>query len=192
MLGDPDTQPVNPAIFTNSDVHLRIWFNDGTNGFALLSPDQRLTSAPFAMTAATLPNGVVTSNSLAAGAVTSAKLAPAAITTSAIANGAITAAGLAPNSVTASAIADGTISQSKLNFQLGFINGQNPPFGAVGNGTNDDTAAIQAALNSAGNNGGGIVFLPRGNYRINSSLVIPAQTSLVGVWRAPTAFSQNL
>src|SRR5207244_13447747 len=51
VLGDSDTQPVNPAIFTNSDVRLRIWFNDGTNGFALLSPDQRLTSAPFAMTA---------------------------------------------------------------------------------------------------------------------------------------------
>ncbi len=191
VLGDPDMQPVNAAIFTNSDVRLRIWFNDGTNGFALLTPDQRLTSSPFAMTTATLPNGVVTSNDLAAGAVTSAKLAPAAVTTAAIANGAITAASLAPNSVTASAIADGTIGQSKLNFQLGFINARNPPFGAVGNGTNDDTAAIQAALNNAGSNGG-VVFLPQGNYRINSSLVVPAQTSLVGVWRAPTAFSQYL
>ena len=242
VLGDTNMQPVSTTVFTNSDVRLRIWFNDGTNGFALLSPDQRLTSSGYAMMAANVPNGAVTGNNLAAGAVstlnlatgavtsaqlavnavttpalangsvtavklapqavtspalaqgavTSAQLAPASVTTPAIANGAITAATLAPNAVTASAIADGTISQSKLNFQLGYINARNPPFGAVGNGTNDDTAAIQSALNSASANGGGIVFLPRGNYLINSSLVVPAQTSLVGVWRAPTAYSQNL
>jgi hypothetical protein len=114
------------------------------------------------------------------------------VTTPAIANGAITAANLAPNSVMASAIADGTIGQSKLNFQMGYINARNPPFSAVGNGTNDDTVAIQSALNNAAANGGGIVFLPRGNYLINSSLVVPAQTSLVGVWRAPSTYSQNL
>jgi len=242
VLGDPNMQPLSPTIFTNADVRLRIWFNDGTNGFALLSPDQRLTSSGFAMMAATVPNGAVTGNNLAAGAVstaniaagavtsaqlavsavttpalangsvtavklapqavtspalaqgavTLANLAPASVTTPAIANGAITAATLAPNAVTASAIADGTIGQSKLNFQLGFINARNPPFGAVGNGTNDDTAAIQSALNNASTAGGGVVFLPQGNYLINSSLVVPAQTSLVGVWRAPAAYSQYL
>jgi hypothetical protein len=240
VLGDPNMQPVSPFVFTNSDVRLRIWFNDGTNGFAMLSPDQRLTSSGFAMMAAGVPNGAVTSNNLAAGAVataniaagaitsaqlavnsvtspalangsvtavklapqavtspalsqgvvTSANLAPASVTTPAIANAAVTAANLAPNAVTASAIADGTIGQSKLNFQSGYINPRNPPFGALGNGTNDDTAAIQSALNSAAANGGGIVFLPAGNYLVNSSLVVPAQTSLVGVWRAPTAGSQ--
>ena len=242
LLGDPNMQPVSSTVFTNSDVRLRIWFNDGTNGFAWLSPDQRLTSSGFAMMAASVPNGAVTGNNLAAGAVstaniaagavtsaqlavnavttpalangsvTAAKLAPqavtspalakgavttanlalASVTTSAIANGAITAANLASNAVTASAIADGAISQSKLNFQLGFINARNPPFGAMGDGTNDDTAAIQSALNNVATNGGGIVFLPQGNYLINSSLVVPAQTSLVGVWRAPTAYSQYL
>ena len=144
------------------------------------------------VTAVKLAPQAVTSPALAQGAVTSANLAPASVTTPAIANGAITAANLAPNAVTASAIADGTISQSKLNFQLGFINARNPPFGAVGNGTTDDTAAIQSALNNVATNGGGIVFLPQGNYLINSSLVVPAQTSLVGVWRAPTACSQYL
>ncbi|MGO8930324.1 MAG: glycosyl hydrolase family 28-related protein [Limisphaerales bacterium] len=242
LLGDTNMQPVSWTVFTNSDVRLRIWFNDGTNGFAWLSPDQRLTSSGFAMMAASVPNGAVTGNNLAAGAVstaniaagavtsaqlavnavttpalangsvTAAKLAPqavtspalaegavttanlalASVTTSAIANGAITAANLASNAVTASAIADGAISQSKLNFQLGFINARNPPFGAMGDGTNDDTTAIQSALNNVATNGGGIVFLPQGNYLINSSLVVPAQTSLVGVWRAPTAYSQYL
>lgn len=242
VLGNPSMQALNWTVFTNSGVQLRIWFNDGTNGFAWLSPDHQLTSSGFAMMAASVPNGAVTSNNLAAGAVstpniaagavtsaqlalnavttpalangtvTAVKLAPqavtspalaqgavtsanlglASVTTPAIANGAITAANLAPNAVTVSAIADGTISQSKLNFQMGFINARNPPFGAVSDGTNDDTAAIQSALNNAATNGGGIVFLPRGNYLIKSSLVVPAQTSLVGVWRAPTASSQYL
>lgn len=222
LLGDTNMQPVSWTIFTNSDVRLRIWFSDGANGFGLLSPDQRLTPAAYAMAAASVPNGAVTSNSLALGAVssasmaagavtsaqlavnavttpalangavTAAKLAPGAITTPAIASGAIVAADLAANAVTASAIADGSISQSKLNFQLGFINARNPPFGAVGNGTNDDTAALQSALNTAASNGGGVVYLPQDNYLIKSALVVPAQTSLVGVWRSPTAFSQYL
>ncbi|SPE55232.1 hypothetical protein SBV1_2100011 [Verrucomicrobia bacterium] len=242
ILGDTNMQPLSWGIFTNSDVRLRIWFNDGTNGFALLSPDQRLTSAGFAIMAATVGTAGVSSNSLAAGAVstvsiaagaittaqlalnavttpalangsvtavklasqavttpalgegvvTGANLAAGAVTTPAIAAGAVTAADLAPNAVTGSAIADGTISQSKLNFQLGYTNARNPPYGAVGDGTNDDTAAIQAALNTVSSNGGGVVFLPQGNYLVKSSLTVPPQTSLVGVWRAPSAFSQYL
>jgi hypothetical protein len=202
VLGDTNMLPVSWTVFTNSDVRLRIWFNDGTNGFAWLAPDQRMTSAGYAMMAAGVPIGAVTSAQLAAnavttaalanGSVTAAKLASASVTTPAIASSAITSANLAPNAVTAAAIVDGTISQSKLNFQLGFTNARNPPFGAVGNGTTDDTAAIQSALNNVAASGGGIVFLPQGNYLINSSLTVPAQTSLVGVWRAPSAFSQNL
>jgi parallel beta-helix repeat protein len=41
-------------------------------------------------------------------------------------------------------------------------------FGAVGDGVADDTAAIQAALNS-----GASVFLPSGTYNISSALTIP-------------------
>ena len=44
-------------------------------------------------------------------------------------------------------------------------------FGAVGNGSTDDTAAIQAALNS--NNGSIAVYFPRGVYRITSTILIP-------------------
>jgi len=45
-------------------------------------------------------------------------------------------------------------------------------FGAVGNGTTDDTAAIQAAITAAINAGGGKVYLPAGNYLISSTLNI--------------------
>ncbi len=44
-------------------------------------------------------------------------------------------------------------------------------YGAVGDGTTDDTAAIQAALNAAQSPGGGICFFPPGNYKITSSLL---------------------
>ena len=43
-------------------------------------------------------------------------------------------------------------------------------YGAAGNGTTDDTAAIQAAITAAGTAGGGTVFLPHGNYKVSSTL----------------------
>src|SRR5436190_12589855 len=47
-------------------------------------------------------------------------------------------------------------------------------YGAVGNGSTDDTTAIQAALNAAGAAGGGIVFLPRGTYKITTPALATA------------------
>ncbi len=63
-------------------------------------------------------------------------------------------------------------------------------FGAAGNQEADDTAAIQAALDAAGKAGGGIVWLPRGNYRCAGHLTIPDNVTLQGVFTAPTAWSQ--
>lgn len=40
-------------------------------------------------------------------------------------------------------------------------------FGAVGNGTTDDTAAIQAAIDAVNTAGGGVVFFPEGQYVFN-------------------------
>ncbi len=204
FLGDTSVSnmtPVSWAVFTNGDVRLRIWFNDGTNGFARLSPDQRLGATGYAMMAANLPDGALTGSKLAPGAVqtqniadgavTSAQLAAKSVTIPAILDGAVTASKLAAGSVTAAAIANGTVSQAKLNFQLGYINARNPPYVARGDGLADDTAAIQSALNDAGAGGGGIVFLPQGDYRILSDLVVPAQTTLSGIWRAPTAFAPH-
>ena len=53
---------------------------------------------------------------------------------------------------------------------------------AVGDGRADDTAAIQAALTAAANQGeGGVVFLPSGRYRITRSLLVPLAVRLYGV-----------
>jgi hypothetical protein len=46
-------------------------------------------------------------------------------------------------------------------------------YGAVGNDEFEDGPAIQAALDAAGRNGGGIVFIPRGRFQVNTTLMIP-------------------
>jgi hypothetical protein len=56
-------------------------------------------------------------------------------------------------------------------------------FGAKGDGTTDDTAAIQAALDYVGSTGGGTVYLQKtaGKYRITSGLKLPSFVTLCGI-----------
>lgn len=60
LLGNP-TIP-NMASFQgldfngNTELYLRVWFNDGPHGSQLLSPDQQLASAPFAIAAGYVAN----------------------------------------------------------------------------------------------------------------------------------------
>ena len=83
LLGDTslgaNMSPIPPTVFTNSDVRLRVWFNDGVNGTQLLSPDQRITAVGYALMAENIPDGVVTSAKLADNAVTNSKLAAGAV-----------------------------------------------------------------------------------------------------------------
>src|SRR5258708_5906149 len=63
-----------------------------------------------------------------------------------------------------------------------FYNVKDPAYGAKGDGTTDDTAAIQAAITAAQNAGGGFVLLPPSTYIISSPLTITADNiSLVGM-----------
>ena len=55
---------------------------------------------------------------------------------------------------------------------------------ATGDGVTDDSAALQAAINSAANGGqGGVVFLPSGRYRVTRSILIPLAVRVYGVGR---------
>jgi hypothetical protein len=58
-------------------------------------------------------------------------------------------------------------------------------FGAVGDGVADDTAAIQAAIDS----GAGSVFAPTGTYKITSTVNINRPITFFGASRANTIFS---
>lgn len=86
MLGDTalaNMTVITPSVFSNPDVRLRVWFNDGVNGSQLLTPDQRLAAAAY------LADGTVRSSSIATGAVTSTKIAAGAVGNSQIAAGSL-------------------------------------------------------------------------------------------------------
>ena len=60
-------------------------------------------------------------------------------------------------------------------------------FGATGAGVVDDSGAVQAALDVAGAAGGGAVYLPPGDYRLDSPLTIPSGVALQGIGRNPAS-----
>ena len=53
------------SVFANSEVHLRVWFDDGSNGSQLLTPDQRIAAVGYAMVASTVVDGAITGEKLA-------------------------------------------------------------------------------------------------------------------------------
>lgn len=57
-------------------------------------------------------------------------------------------------------------------------------FGAVGDGTTDDTTAIQNAINYSFSHGRIIIF-PGGDYRVTATITIPEACSLIGLTGAP-------
>lgn len=54
-------------------------------------------------------------------------------------------------------------------------------YGATGDGTTDDTAAIQAAVDACGQAGGGVVFFPPGNYKVDSITAVAGLRWAIGV-----------
>ena len=46
------------SVFTRNDVRLRVWFDDGTNGSQLLTPDQRVGSVSYSMVAGWATNAI--------------------------------------------------------------------------------------------------------------------------------------
>ncbi len=64
LLGDTSLAHMTTipnAVFSHADVRLRVWFNDGTHGSQLVTPDQRIASAGYAMVAGSVPNGAISS-----------------------------------------------------------------------------------------------------------------------------------
>ena len=78
LLGDTSianmTVAVPSSVFTNSDVRLRVWFNDGTHGSQLLTPDQRIAAVGYAFMADNIKMARSPRPRSATGAVTTAAL----------------------------------------------------------------------------------------------------------------------
>ncbi|KKM22369.1 hypothetical protein LCGC14_1626040 [marine sediment metagenome] len=67
-----------------------------------------------------------------------------------------------------------------LNSRSGLVfNVKDPDFGAVGDGSTDDTAAITAAISAATTAGGGVVHFSRGTYLVDN-LVLADNVALAG------------
>lgn len=65
-------------------------------------------------------------------------------------------------------------------------------FGVVASETVDSTAALQRALNVAGEAGGGVVELPAGRFRFDGTLTIPTGVTLAGTYRvAPSVVNKD-
>ena len=64
-------------------------------------------------------------------------------------------------------------------------------FGAVGDGSNDDTTAIQAAINAVQTAGGGTVFFPPGTYKTTVPLTISSYVNLIGSNLAASIISKS-
>jgi hypothetical protein len=118
-LGDPTTpgmQAIAAGLFSTPGLRLRIWFDDGVNGFAALSPAQPLMPTPYASRARSVSWTNLTE--LPVGSENAAYRAGAGLSLSnntvAIATNAITSEMLATNAVTSFAIANGTIAREDL------------------------------------------------------------------------------
>jgi hypothetical protein len=119
-IGYSNMTVIPASVFSNNDVRLRVWFNDGTHGSQLLSPDQRIAATGYAMMAAGVSDGAITSAKIASGAVGSIQLA----------TGAVGAAQMANSSITAAKIANNTITSAQLD--LGAVTTPNIALGSIG------------------------------------------------------------
>jgi hypothetical protein len=93
--------------------------------------------------------------------------------------GVVTANSFAGSASSATALATGsTTARTLANRFADVVNVKD--FGAVGDGVADDTAAIQAAINSLGSLGG-MVFIPSSmRCRVDSNIILNAKCSLIG------------
>ena len=100
LLGNSSIQGMNAidsAVFQqNADAKLRVWFNDGTNGFQQLTPDRPFASVPYAMS-----SGNAGTVDIAPGSIDGSMLSPSLLAdlNSSITDGSISKAKMDPNLV---------------------------------------------------------------------------------------------
>jgi hypothetical protein len=146
LLGDTTisnmTVAVPATVFANSNVLLRVWFNDGVTGFQQLSPDQRIAAVGYALMAANVPDGSITSNKIAAGAVGSSALAVGLMTAADISNNFVTASqGLTASNLAASA--------ASTNFVAAIVAGGDEPTAHCGSIEGQSICGVAVAARSA-------------------------------------------
>jgi hypothetical protein len=176
------TLDFGPGVFDGSARFLEagVRTNGSSSDYVILQPLQAITTAPYAMLANTAAAAGVASN-LVAGAV----LTNLVIAGSTIQPGTITAAQIDPatdaayraldtNAVKA-LIAQVVASTPSPGVSSRWVDAK-INFGAKGDGTTDDTAALQAGLNylASASASNATLYLPPGTYRLSSILTLPS------------------
>ena len=70
--------------------------------------------------------------------------------------------------------------ESSHYYPTAAANVRQSPFNATGDGSSDDRAALQSAIDAAAAVGGGTVFVPAGVYRVTAPLRLASNVALVG------------
>jgi photosystem II stability/assembly factor-like uncharacterized protein len=112
LLGDAtvaNMTVVPSTVFNNSDVRLRVWFNDGSTGWQQLTPDQRIAAVGYAMMAGSVADGSITTAKIASGAVGTSQIALGAVGSEQLATGAVQAINIAAGAIGSSQLASGTV-----------------------------------------------------------------------------------
>lgn len=60
-----------------------------------------------------------------------------------------------------------------------------PPYSASGQGVLNDRNALQSAIDDLSDAGGGVIYLPPGQYRMGNRIIVRDGVTLRGVWRDP-------
>jgi hypothetical protein len=155
VLGDTtvaNMAAISAALFNQPNLQLRIWFNDGVNGFASISPAQSLTPAPYAVFANTASN-----------LISSTLLNVTGLTIQSNTNGAPNMIGGAPqnyvsNSVVGATIAGGgatyytVVNNHEQLVVVSFSNSVTANFGTVSGGEQNVAGGYAATVAGGANN----------------------------------------
>lgn len=133
-LGKTPMAYLDPFIFTNSDLHLRIWFSANATNYQRLTPDQQLTATPYALLAANAVNvvGILPASALSG-------IYGGVITLSNTANN-LAGSGSGLTALNAAHLESGTVGDSRLSSNVALLNG-NQTFSGSNNFTNGSGAA---------------------------------------------------
>lgn len=118
-LGDvtiPDMAVISAGLFSRPGLQLQIWFNDGENGFAALSPVQNLTTSPYAafsQNASNILGGIPAA--LISGTVSSSALPTNAVFSGPVAATVFSGSGTNLTSLNAGSLTVGTVPLSALS-----------------------------------------------------------------------------
>lgn len=72
---------------------------------------------------------------------------------------------------------------------MGYVTPQD--YGAAGNGTTDDTSAINSAISAVSSAGGGVLLFPAASYKISSALSLTSHVELRGMGSGVSVINQS-